>query len=207
MQRTSKRAPIELCLNFSNTVDWRASQRPIEKLQNYSDLVRWSFEAGILDRSTSKILLRESARGPSKAQVALKSARKFREVIYRIYSAISHNCNPQAKDLELLNQSVSRALMRLEIVREGGANQFSWKWNIKKNAIDQMISPIAKSAADLLVSEKLRLVKECANEKEGCGWLFIDTSKNRSRRWCSMSSCGNRNKVRSYYEREKFRIK
>jgi predicted RNA-binding Zn ribbon-like protein len=205
IQASSEISP-DLCLDFSNTVDWRTGPRPFDKIQSYASLVAWASKTGLLDPSTSKVLLNESASKPSKALATLNRARELREAIYRIFSSVSHRKSPQAGDLDLLNQSVSKALARLEISR-GTNNQFSWKWKLKKNALGQMLSPIAKSAADLLVSDQLHLVKECANEEEGCSWLFIDTSKNHSRRWCSMSSCGNRSKVRSYYQRGKGLVK
>jgi predicted RNA-binding Zn ribbon-like protein len=64
-----------------------------------------------------------------------------------------------------------------------------------------MLAPIVKSAADLLLSDMLDRVKQC--EGDPCGWLFLDTSRNRSRRWCSMEDCGNRAKARRFYQRKK----
>ena len=58
-----------------------------------------------------------------------------------------------------------------------------------------------RSAAELLTSPDLPLVRECAGYD--CGWLFMDTTKNRSRRWCDMATCGNRAKGRRHYERRR----
>ena len=80
---------------------------------------------------------------------------------------------------------------------------FSWKSFGDKNSLDWMINPIIRSAADLLVSDELKRVKKCADPQ--CGWLFLDVSRNKSRRWCNMKDCGNRAKARRFYKRKKSR--
>ena len=70
------------------------------------------------------------------------------------------------------------------------------------NNLERVVWPVARSAADLLTSDLLSRVRRCEDDR-GCGYLFIDTSRNRSRRWCSMESCGNRAKARRHYARQK----
>jgi predicted RNA-binding Zn ribbon-like protein len=70
-----------------------------------------------------------------------------------------------------------------------------------EDELDRMLWPVARSAADTLTSGDLKRVRRCA--RQGCDWLFVDTSKNRSRRWCSMSMCGSRVKAGRYYRRVK----
>jgi predicted RNA-binding Zn ribbon-like protein len=77
----------------------------------------------------------------------------------------------------------------------------AWTWADEAERLDSPLWPIARQAAELLVTEQRRRVHECA--ADDCRWLFLDTSKNRSRRWCDMKSCGNRAKVRSFYERQR----
>jgi predicted RNA-binding Zn ribbon-like protein len=80
-------------------------------------------------------------------------------------------------------------------------NGFTWDTNGKKDELDWMLKPVVRSAAELLTSDELTRVKECADDK-GCGWLFLDKSRNRSRRWCDMKDCGNRAKAKRFYERK-----
>ncbi|MCK4470533.1 MAG: CGNR zinc finger domain-containing protein, partial [Anaerolineae bacterium] len=94
------------------------------------------------------------------------------------------------------------ALSRLEI--RPSADRFEWAWVLGENDLDRMLWPIVRSAAELLTSGDLRKVRQCA--REGCDWLFVDASKNHSRRWCSMNMCGSRVKARRYYQR-KTRVK
>ena len=79
---------------------------------------------------------------------------------------------------------------------EGG---YTWVWDEGGRALDSMLWPVARSAADLLTSGELQAVRQCAGR--ACGWLFLDTSRNRTRRWCDMSVCGNRAKARRHHER------
>src|SRR5207302_22567 len=71
----------------------------------------------------------------------------------------------------------------------------------EEETLDRMLWPVIRSAADLLVSGEAQRVRRCASET--CDWLFLDTSRNHSRRWCDMSGCGNRAKARRHYARAK----
>jgi predicted RNA-binding Zn ribbon-like protein len=96
---------------------------------------------------------------------------------------------------------VQEAMSRLTITRS--AEGYEWSWAADEGGLDRMLWPIARSAADLLTSPELGSVRRCA--REGCDWLFVDRSKNHSRRWCSMSLCGSRVKARRYYRRTRRR--
>jgi len=189
----------ELSLDFANTVDWHDSEHPHEWLTNYSDLVAWSRHAGILTDGQAAHLLRQAALRPRDAATVLERAIALREAIFRIFSAVATGLLPTTDDIATLNTALSEALSRLRIVPEGGT--FSWEWAGREDALDQMLWPVARSAADLLTSSELNRVRKC--EGDPCGWLFIDTSRNHSRRWCDMKSCGNRAKARRHYERRR----
>jgi predicted RNA-binding Zn ribbon-like protein len=186
-------------LDFANTADWHASDHPVELLTSYSDLVAWSQRMGILTEHQAQHLLEEAAHRPVDATVVLERAIALREAIYRIFSAISHGHSPQAADLATFNAELSGALAQSRIVST--AEGFAWDWAGAEDALDQMLWPVLHDAAGLLTSEELDRVGQCADDR--CGWLFLDTSRNRSRRWCSMEDCGNRAKARRYYERKR----
>lgn len=188
-----------LSLGFANTVDWRASDHPVESLTSYSDLVAWSQRVGILTDRQAQDLLKEAARRPGDTTAVLERAIALREAIYRIFSVISHGRPPPAADLATFNAELSRALAQSRIVStmEG----FAWDWTGAEEALDQMLWPVVHDAAGLLTSEELDRVGQCADDR--CGWLFFDTSRNRSRRWCSMEDCGNRAKARRHYKRKR----
>jgi predicted RNA-binding Zn ribbon-like protein len=85
------------------------------------------------------------------------------------------------------------------LVREGDA--YRWSWAGDCSCLERPVWQIAHSAADLLASGQLDRVRRCGSDT--CEWLFLDGSRNRSRRWCDMSTCGNREKARKHYRRAK----
>ena len=189
------------CLDFVNTVDWRTSDHPRDLLTTYADLVKWSAHARILSSSQAKRLMKEASRRPAGAKKLYKRAIALREALDRSFSAISRGEKPGEKDLVGLNAELSLALARSQIVPAGKG--FAWAPTGPDSALDRLFWAIVRDAADLLTSDALKRVGECAGD--GCGWLFLDTSKNRSRQWCSMDDCGNRAKARRFYRKKRSR--
>lgn len=188
---------LELCLDFTDVVDWRNNSRLRRDLvDSYGKLLEWSRKHGILDAKQEAMLSRGTSKNESAR--ALTEAIRLREAIYRIFSAVAHGNKAGAKDLDILNEYLSRGLSRIRVAEGDGT--YAWRWKEDVSA-DMMLYPIASSAASLLTSDDLDRVRECANEEEGCGSLFLDCSKSKTRRWCSMDSCGNRAKSRAFYDR------
>jgi predicted RNA-binding Zn ribbon-like protein len=107
--------------------------------------------------------------------------------------------------LSVLNHELSGALSRLRVAPAAG-EAYVWAWDRGGDdggepALDRPLWPVARSAAELLTSPNRARVKVCAGE--GCGWMFIDESRNASRRWCDSRSCGNRERVREYLARKR----
>jgi predicted RNA-binding Zn ribbon-like protein len=188
-----------LCLGFTNTVGWHAAEQYVERFTAYRDLVGWCLRRGVLGLGTAKGLLREARGRPAEAQATLERAIALREAIYRIFVAVAGGQRPAETDLQTLNEALrgARNHQRLACTDEG----FVWEWEPAGEALDQMLWPIARSAAELLTSDKLPHVRRCANDP--CGWLFVDLSRNHSRRWCAMSDCGNKVKARRHYRRHR----
>ena len=187
-----------LCLDFANTLNGHSKAHGHEYLKDYRDLVLWCRKAGCLPDREARSLLRRAIHRPAQATAAFKRAIALRETLYRIFSAIARGDSPQTTDLAELNQARSTALARSQIVRTAGGFVVDWA---DKAALDQMLWPIALSAADLLTLGNASRIRECAGV--GCDWLFIDTSRNHMRRWCSMDECGNRAKSRRFFERKR----
>lgn len=188
-----------VCLEFANTADWHASDRPVEYLNSYEDLVVWAEKKGVLPGNVGQSLREQAKREPARAAAVLAQAIELREAIYRIFSATAANRSPDPVDLALLNRVLPTALTHLQIKPHNSG--FAWQWPDEPVALDRMLWPVIRSAAELLTSADLDRAKEC-EDAEGCGFLFFDTSKNRSRRWCDMRGCGNRAKVRRYRRRQ-----
>lgn len=187
----------ELCLDYANTVGNHKSLDPHEHVGSYPALVGWSQHAGIIGQDKARILLADASRRPEEAKRAYARAIAVREALYRIFSSYSADGSPRAADLAILNKVLGAAMSHARLVRS--KEGFEWGWDQEDRALDQFLWPIARSAADLLTTPRLHQVREC--DDEACGWLFVDTSKNHTRRWCSMSDCGNRAKARRHYAR------
>jgi predicted RNA-binding Zn ribbon-like protein len=187
-----------LCLDFTNTASWHASRQTTEHLNDFCDLLRWSNEFGIINQQEESVLSEDAERNPAEALAILTGARKLREVLYRIFVAVRQKESPGRSDMQWLNKSLDQVPLRLEVQheetgfcckRKGGGSEFA-----------TVLGPVAWSAAELLASENLDRIKRCAADT--CGWLFLDNTKNRSRRWCDMGDCGSRAKAKRYYHRK-----
>ena len=187
-----------LCLDFANTLGGPVTE-PLERLNTYADLVSWSRQAGTVSASAARRLLEESSRHPRMAAAVLERARELRGAIYRTWAAEVRGEQAATADLELLNSLLGKALSHQRLVREEDRYAFGWR---DDDALESILWPVAKSTAELLTSEEAKLVRQCeAFATKDCAWLFIDETRNRSRRWCSMASCGNRAKARRHYQR------
>jgi predicted RNA-binding Zn ribbon-like protein len=188
-----------LCLDFGNTLGNRLTGYAVERLNSYGDLVAWEREKGILSEQEAEQLTQEAERRPVEAASTLARALVLREAMYRIFSAIAGERSPEAADMMTLNITLASALAVLHIVAT--EHGFAWGWSRGREGLDRVLWPVILSTVNLLTSNALRAVRECA--APNCGWLFLDTTRNRSRRWCDMMVCGNRAKARRHYERKK----
>lgn len=184
-------------LDFVNTISERRGARPVERIQTYDDLVGASKRIGALTKAQAQAML-DAARGaPKAAETVRAGAVALRELLYRVFSEVAADRPPSAEDLTPFNSALSEVLVHLRVGRADGAKTaFGWTWEESPDALDRMLWPILRAAADLLVSDRLDRVRECV--ADDCGWLFLDLSRNRSRRWCDMSDCGNRAKMRRF---------
>ncbi len=186
----------ELCLDFANTVDQRASGQPDDHLKSYGDLLSWGRQTGDLDAALVRRLDRAARQTPGTAVQVLRRATILREALYRVFKAVTEEHGVAASDLAIVNAEAARAAANLRLTPRG--REFTWSWP-DDPSLERVLWPVARSAAELLVSSRLASVRLCA--AEDCEWLFLDLSKNSTRRWCNMKVCGNRAKARRHYQR------
>ena len=191
-----------LCLDFANTMpDQKAPETRAEKLLTYADLLSWAVQTGQLKVSDARKLMNAANHSPAKAAAALRRAWELRQAIYAIFSAIARENAPTAKDLDLLNRYWKTASAHASVSHSsGGKFQKTWVMD-EDDKFDRPLWPVAASTAELLTSDNLAITRECASDR--CSWLFLDTSRNKSRRWCDMKTCGNREKAKRHYEKTK----
>lgn len=191
----------QLCLDFTNTVSEYGPTPREDKFGDYADLVAWGRAAGTLTDGDVETLLSQAERRADEARSTLEEARVLRGVIHNIFSALAVEAEPGADDLAILNAALSKAMCHARVVHVDSGTGFEWGWESSGDELDRVLWPVARSAADLLTSDELGLVRECGGDT--CGWLFLDMSRNHSRHWCDMRDCGNRAKVRRYYQRKR----
>jgi predicted RNA-binding Zn ribbon-like protein len=189
-----------LCLDFCNSVGDRPRYRQ-EHLRSYEDLLNWTHQAALLDAEQIARLATEARRHPRRAATTFAEAIELRESLFHIFSALASGKPPARRDLATLNRRLPVAMQHLEVAAEDGS--FRWSWSAPTTALDQMLWPVVHSAAELLIAEDRAEFRECASDR--CSWLFLDQSRTRRRKWCDMSTCGNRAKARRHYERQKLR--
>jgi predicted RNA-binding Zn ribbon-like protein len=187
-----------VCLDFVNTLDDRHTAHPKELLGSYVDLARFGEDAGLLEPSQVDSLFARSEQSPEAAKETLRWARNLREAIHDVFWAIINKQAVPRAALGRLNADVQSAAEHLRLVPDNGG--LVWRFD-HLSTFDGILWPIARAAADLLASEQVQYVRACSSK--ACEWFFLDTSKNHQRRWCDMTTCGNRAKARSFYARQK----
>ncbi|GIM96208.1 hypothetical protein Ato02nite_080010 [Paractinoplanes toevensis] len=166
------------CLDFANTMDGRATAHPEELLHSYADLSAWSAYAGLIDAGTAARL---AARGN---EADLRDAVALREAIFEVFAAIGRKRAAPATALGVVQAHYAQAMTVAQLVPGD-----EYEWRFTGDDPGRASWPVAVSAVRLLAGGPLDRVKVCAAEA-GCIGLFLDTSKNRSRRWCTMDGCG-----------------
>ena len=193
----------DACLAYANTLFWRGRETPTETVPDFATLFGWI--AGSSGYGKEAIQPLGTAIGSPGAQSALfGDAIDIREAIYKIFSALASGHAVAEADLATLNAALARAPERGQIARlgEGFAWQTEARWLEPAHlSAPALLAPVLWSAADLMTQRARHRIRQCANET--CRWLFLDESKNGTRRWCDMTSCGNRAKARRHYLKRK----
>ena len=189
----------DLSLDFANTISRRVVQeRRKDHLTTYDDLVAFARQSKALSVPEAEPLLNYAHHHQEQARAVLQEALEFREVLYRTFSALAAGSQARPSDVWKINKCAVQAMTHRNLVREDGRYRWHWLWDERK-ALERLLWPISQSAADLLTSSDLADVREC--DAADCAWLFLDHSRNHSRRWCDMKTCGNREKARRHYQR------
>ena len=189
-----------LCLDFANTKSWRPSAAPNERLQRYDDLVRWGEKAHLLAPAQAARLRASGRRGGAGGR-ALRHARGLREALYRTFSAVADGAHADGGDAARLYAGCASLLRGARVRARHGVLTAESAGDARAPATPErlLLWPVLWSAMRLLAAPDLAHVRKCASPV--CGWLFVDGTKNGSRRWCDMRVCGNRDKVRRYRRR------
>jgi predicted RNA-binding Zn ribbon-like protein len=192
-----------LALDFANTVDDPAGPERYDHAGTYPELVGWSARIGVLTSDQAAALLAAADERRRASSAALRRAHALRRILISIFTEITMTNNDEPAGIERqtpaahwaeLRPFVTDAVAHAELAPDHSTYQLTWP---DATRLDAMLRPISLAALELLTSPQLSRIKKCA----GCPWLFLDQSKNFSRRWCAMNDCGTHEKIRRYVTR------
>ena len=184
-------------LAFINTLSGRPTAAPVERLASYETLAGWAREQHLISAAASERLVAHSRKHPHQAAAVLTRAKEFREALYGLVQAIDAKRYPHTALLKTIGEYLAGAYANARLVPHEGALQ--WIAGAEDD-LDRVVWEIGRAAGRLVVSPRLARVRACA--ATDCGWWFADDTKNRSRRWCDMKLCGNREKLRRFRARK-----
>jgi len=183
-----------LCLDFCNSGQGARNRNKEEWLTGFADLIDWLEAAGAIEGAHAARLRAEGAKSPEAAQELWLRALRFRDALARVFLAKTEARSADEADLRTVEAEYARSASFARLAPS--ADGFAWGVDAKAAALDAALRPLASSAVELLTSSRLARLRRCGNET--CYWLFVDETRNCSRRWCEMASCGNLMKVRRH---------
>lgn len=191
-----------VCLDLVNLVEPRVGEVERDHLQTFEDLVEWAAAGEVITDEQASTLLERAAERREAGVLAHRRAVALRETLHVVFAAIAAG---DAAPHDALHDLVT---VHADLVRRAGLAAkgagYCWDWTGPWQELEvPVLGPVTASAIDLLRTGPLDRLKACPIEDGGCAWLFVDTSKNRSRRWCSMEDCGSRVKARRHYQRHR----
>jgi len=191
-------------IDLVNTVDWTTRGPEQDRLTDFDRVIQWAQGAGILSAKAASSLRAQARAEPREAEAAYRDVLRVRAVLGRLFRAIAAS-EPAGDALEDFNRLLGRALERMRVTPASGkhraARSLQLGWRDGGESLDSIIWPVVWSAASLIVSEEAPKIRICGGPD--CGWMYVDRSRNKLRRWCQMETCGTREKSRRRYARTK----
>lgn len=191
-------------LDFTNTVDWRGTGRDHDWLGDFTDLLAWCHRTGFLAEEAIAELARRAAAHPRQAAAAVQQARELREAAAALLRAALEGRSPAPEPLGVFNRYLGRALSHA-VLQPSSAPERNYRLELVPgdNPLEDIPLRLVRQAADLLTGFTPGRLKVCGNPE--CGWMFLDNTRNASRRWCDMAACGNRAKAKRFYSKNKLK--
>lgn len=195
---SGKRRPVfELiaghpALDLVNTLDWRFRETPEELLSTYNDLLRFTEQASLISAAQARRLIRNTSE--SKAAGVLAAVRELREAVAEVLYAALEDAPSSAAAIRILERCFRAAREHQRLL--WSESKFIWDLQPSSSESELPLWMLSIESCELMTSDKLQRLRECGNAE--CRWLFLDTSKNHTRRWCEMKICGNRMKARRF---------
>lgn len=173
-----------LCLDFANTINSRRHQPGHDYIATGAGLAEWAGHVGLGTVTAPR------------GRPAPRAAHRLRDDIYGTFSAIAAGADPAPAHLNGIHAAHTAAVRHATLGPVGDRVELTWPPADRPAAV---LWPVAHSAVRVLAAGAFDRIHECP----GCGWVFLDRSRNGARRWCSMRTCGSRDKMRRFYQRHR----
>ncbi|RUT72451.1 zf-CGNR multi-domain protein [Flavobacterium cupreum] len=177
-----------LCLNFINTIFDRTVANPVSLILSKEDWIAWLLKVDLIkknDLDQTEILF------------DLDEIVETRTILFTIFYGLSKKETISRGDLNLFEKLILKVQKATKLQADHGIPAEILQ--INNSNLNDYLLPIIKSGYELFLSGQIHRIKECGH----CGWLYLDNSKNNSRKWCSMETCGSQIKAKRYYQNKK----
>ena len=188
-------------VDLVNTVDWTSRGPENDRLTDFGRVIEWAVGAGVLSAKAASSYRARARMRVRDAEAAYRNVVKVRGVLQRLFHAAARGYPPGAA-LNDFNRWLGRALEGMRVAPGGGRREpgkLQLGWAGQEENLDSILWPVLWSAASLIVSEEAPRIRICGGPD--CGWMYVDRSRNKLRRWCQMETCGTREKSRRRYRR------
>jgi predicted RNA-binding Zn ribbon-like protein len=185
----------DLSLDFVNTM------YPDDFLLNEASLIRWSQEVGLVTEEGAQALLEETEASPEDSRALFTQVLALRQASYRVLLAFIDHTPPTASDVDVLQSVFVQARSHERLVP--AEHHLAWQWEEAESGLAGLYWVLSRSVESVLTSPTMERVKQCPPSLGGCGWFFVDRSKNSSRQWCSDQACGSLVRMRHLYARKR----
>ena len=190
-------------LDFANSVEDRDTPEENNYLPSYEAVLRWAARVELLSATDAGRLAVAARRDSAAAARAWKDLMRLRRSMQTVFLALARHETPPAAALEHINKQVRLASARRRLQLHG--DHLAWSWDRGSLELKRPQWEIVQSAAELLTSDGIGRLRNCAHEP--CDWVFLDSSRGGRRRWCQMETCGNLAKLRRFRAKERMRRK
>jgi predicted RNA-binding Zn ribbon-like protein len=189
-----------LALDFVNTVEPRTGLGQRDFLPDYRALAAWmAYSGGVTPEEAARLSSAASA-DIKQADAVWRRAIALREALYRIVLAVAEDRRPASADLAALTRAFARTQRHAMLTVESA--EIRWSWDSPTD-VERPLWEVARSAIEILTGDDANRLGVCCHETDGCGWVYLDATKNGSRRWCGMADCGTKAKSRRLTERRR----
>ncbi len=175
-------------LDLVDSQSWRFDDaRRVDRMPDVAALIEWATDRGLITLPAAAALTQQHRGDGRPGTAALRQVRALRAAMTGVLDAKIAGERPDARQLQWLRRRFEEALSMADVAAE-----LPLSWNIEPASLAQLAHLVALRCGDFLRRDHPGL--RCC-EAPGCGWLFLDTSRNHSRRWCAPQDCGNRVRV------------